>query len=221
MGREPGRLASLPTVSVLVVCPALPPALPSLCLSSEPCPLDPEQAGPGTHGPILSASCAQMPPLLCSWGCWPCLAQLPRWPAPALAHTEHPCSGVSGPGWARPPYPWSLVPVHLQQRHSRPTTRSSKSTRPPPHPAQPPAPEVSAGPARSASPARCQAWLRATRHLASPRVSAAALPTHQSWGLCPVAAGVNRAHYAPQRTVGDYWGGCHWHLVGRDLLNTL
>ena len=25
----------------------------------------------------------------------------------------------------------------------------------------------------------------------------------------------------PQRTVGDYWGGCHWHLVGRDLLNTL
>lgn len=62
VGREPGRLASLPTVSVLVVCPALPPALPSLCLSSEPCPLDPEQAGPGTHGPILSASCAQMPP---------------------------------------------------------------------------------------------------------------------------------------------------------------
>lgn len=215
---------------------ALPPC--PLCLywsSVQPCP-QPSLLSASALSPALSTlnrqalarmgpSCLPVvlrcPPLLCSWGCWPCLAQLPRWPAPALAHTEHPCSGVSGPGWARPPYPWSLVPVHLQQRHSRPTTRSSKSTRPPPHLVQPPAPEVSAGPARSASPARCQAWLRATRHLASPRVSAAALPTHQSCGLCPVAAGVNRAHYAPQRTVRDYWGGCHWHLVGRDLLNTL
>ncbi|XP_049553678.1 membrane-associated phosphatidylinositol transfer protein 2 isoform X3 [Orcinus orca] len=57
-----------------------------------------------------------------------------------------------------------------QQMHSRPTTRSSKSTRPPPRPAQPPLPEVSAGPARSASPARCRAWLRATRRPALPRV---------------------------------------------------
>nr|XP_033692664.1 membrane-associated phosphatidylinositol transfer protein 2 isoform X6 [Tursiops truncatus] len=56
-----------------------------------------------------------------------------------------------------------------QQMHSRPTTRSSKSTRPPPRPAQPPLPEVSAGPARSASPARCRAWLRATRRPALPR----------------------------------------------------
>ena len=130
-----------------------------------------------------------------------------------------PARGSQGPGWARPPYPWSLVPVHVQRRHSRPTTRSSKSTWPPPHLAQPPAPEVSAGPARSASPARCQAWPRATRHPALPRVSAAA-PIRDG-GLCPVTAIVTQGHYVPQRTVGDYWGGRHWHLVGRDLLNTL
>lgn len=64
-------------------------------------------------------------------------------------------------------------PVHLQQMHSRLTTWSSKSTRPPRHPARRPPAAASAEPARSASPARCRAWPRAARRPASPRVSAA------------------------------------------------
>lgn len=84
----------------------------------------------------------------------------------------------------------SLVPVHPQRTHSRPTAQSFKSTQPPPRPAQPPPPEASAEPVRSALPARCQAWPRATQHPALPRVSAAAPRACAPWALPSVIAGV-------------------------------
>lgn len=198
-------LAALPPCPLCLywsVCPALPQ--PSLLSASALSPALSTLSSRPWHAwarPVCQL-CSDVPDSSAAEGCWPCLAQLPLWPTQPWHTLGTPARGSQGLGWARPPYPWSLVPVHLQQRHSRPTTRSSKSTRPPPHPAQPPAPEVSAGPARSASPARCQAWPRATRHPASPRVSAAA-PV-RARGLCPVAAIVNQGHYAPQRTVGDY-----------------
>lgn len=210
-GMSPAALPPCPLCLYWSVCPPLPQR--SLLSASA---LGPEQAGPGMLGPILSASCAQIPLLLCSWTCRPCLAQRPlRLPQPRhmLDAPSH-CSGAGGPGWARPPYPRSLVPVHLQQMHSRPTTRSSKSTRPPPRPAQPPLPEVSAGPARSASPARCRAWLRATRRPALPRVSAAVpgLPSPSQQGGCALSQPVSMAATVPvpQRTVCSVWRQLGW-----------
>lgn len=81
VGHEPGRLASLPTVSVLVRLSNPSPALPSLCLSSEPCPLDPEQQAPARMGPSCLPVVFRCPRLLCSWG----VLALPG-TAAALAH---------------------------------------------------------------------------------------------------------------------------------------
>lgn len=93
-------------------------------------------------------------------------------PRSTLSPLSH-CSGPGSQAGQGLSYPWVSGLLHLQQTPSRPITRSSKSTRPPPRPVRPPPPEVSAEPARSASPARCPAWPRATRHPALPRVSAA------------------------------------------------
>ncbi|XP_023383911.1 membrane-associated phosphatidylinositol transfer protein 2 [Pteropus vampyrus] len=104
-GRGPGRVAPLPTVSVLVsVHPC--PSLPSLCLSSVPCPLGPGQAGSGTPGPILTASFAQMPRSSATGGvslAWHSLH--PDSPSPADALQTHSTvfqehMGPSSPGAA-------------------------------------------------------------------------------------------------------------------------
>lgn len=101
-GREPGCLVSLPTVSLSVrlsvPAPALPSVPPQLCAL----PLSPEQAGPGTLGPILTASCAQKPPLACRWRCRPRLQPAQpraRWALPPAAQ------GAGGLRWGPLSYP--------------------------------------------------------------------------------------------------------------------
>lgn len=80
------------------------PALPS-CLSSVPCPLSPEQAGPGTLGPILAASSARLPLEVVAL---PGIAWPPPTPKPMLDPPSH-CSGVvDGAGPLLPPGLWSL-----------------------------------------------------------------------------------------------------------------
>lgn len=148
-----------------------------------------------------------------------------------------PCPGHAGPyllllrgprGWAGGLLlPRSPVPVHLQQTHSRPTTQSFKSTRPPPRQAQHPPPEASAEPVRSALPARCRAWPRATQRPALPRVSAAVAC------LSVVAGGLHYALPSPPlpqpcqlpgwlAVSGDSWGRHYWQEVASDrgLLDT-
>lgn len=173
-GGGPGRAPCLPTVSVSVsVHPC--PSLPSPRLSSVPCPLGPGQAGSGTPGPILTASFAPMPRSSAAGGvslAWHSLHPGP----PAQVHAGPSIPLLRGFGaklGGASLTLGSLVPVHPQQMHSRPTARSSKSTRAPPRPARAPPPAGSAEPVRSASPARCQAWQRATRRPALPRVSRA------------------------------------------------
>lgn len=206
-GHEPGRLASLPTVSVSVVCPSLPQ-------------------------PSLLSRLSSVPSLLALSR--QALARLVPSSLPAVLRSHHsPAAGGVGrgssppsPGHAGPYLPllrglgacaggpslthWSLVSVYLQRTHSRPTTQSFKSTRPPPRRAQPPPPEASAEPVRSALPARCRAWPRATQRPALPRVSAAA-----SWAYPPCTLPsvlVGGLHY----TLGTV--GSVWRQLGRALL---
>lgn len=111
--------------------------------------------------------------------------------------------------------PGSLVPVHLQQMHSRHTARSSKSTRAPPRPVRAPSPAGSAEPVRSASPARCRAWQRATRHPASPKVSTA-VPEP----VLPVPSRLSQQgpvclSRGSRQCLDPDGEGNYWHLVGR------
>lgn len=91
--------------------------------------------------------------------------------------------------------------------HSRPTAQSSRSMQPPHHLKQPPPAVASAEPAKSALPARCLAWLRATRHLASPRVSTASCTTLPDTVVS--TGGILSCHT---------WegGGRWWHPAGRN-----
>lgn len=221
VGHEPGHLASLPTVSVLVRLSSPAPALPSLCLSSEPCPLDPEQAGPGTHGPILSASCAQMPPtplqlvlaLPGTAAALACPSPSTHWapllggPGAGLGKASLPL--VSGPC---PPAAEALQAHNtVFQEHAAPSSPgSAPSTR-----GFRRASEISI-----ASQVSGMAESYTASGIAQSKCSSATHPSEPGGSVLsqPVSTG---PIMPPQRTVGDYWGGCHWHLVGRDLLNTL
>lgn len=184
-GLEPGRLASLP---VVCLCRSVCPSLPRLrTLPCQPRAVRPRHAWACPHCQSCSDATVRLQ--------WEGLAL----PAQPRAHRALPptAQGAGGGGGGAEleeeclSYPLaSLVPVHPQRTHSRPTAQSFKSTQPPPRPAQPPPPEASAEPVRSALPARCRAWPRATRHPALPRVSAAAPRACAPWALPSVIAGV-------------------------------
>lgn len=121
-GREPGCIDSLSTVSVSV--PVHPPFLPQL----RACPLSPEQAGPGTLGPLLAASSGLPLAVSASPGrAWP---PSPCWTLPPTAQGcrrgEASYPRVSGPC---PPAAEALQTHNaLFQEHTAPSSPGAASS---------------------------------------------------------------------------------------------
>lgn len=104
---------------------ALPP-----CLSSVPCPLSPEQAGPGTLGPILAASSAR---LLLEVSALPGIAWPPSpcWTLPPTAQELQAGRGLSYPRVSGPcPPAAEALQTHnaLFQEHTAPSSPGAASS---------------------------------------------------------------------------------------------
>lgn len=219
-GMSPATLPPCPLCLYWSICPPLPQR--SLLSASA---LGPEQAGPGTLGPILSASCAQIPLLLCSWTCRPCLAQRPlRLPQPQhmLDAPSHCSGGRAGLGEASLPAvsgPCPPAADALQahnavfQEHAAP---SSPGTAPTARGFRR-ASEISiasqvSGMAESYTASNIAQSECSSAGACPPRHSKGAVPcrSQSQWRpLCPSPRGQLAAS-------GGNRGGRHWHLVGGD-----